>query len=436
MRAHEVPTHVQAEDRVAAGAHLPPDRGGDRPLRPGPTASPATPRDRPRSRTALAVVFGLAGMAMIAGRIGGRALPLVAGDLLRFGLGPRRYAGPPSELVRSEPPPPAEREPGPVSLLAERARRSIRRLRSRKRKAGERRNGPHPLPPPPLVRQAPPARRRGADPQGREQAKEDLRRPGRRAHGGGRHPPGGPGRRPLAGRDRVRGPRAGPGGDGSSSRGSPSPATVSTIVLRAAIDLELRTRVYGGAGGRALRFWAAAALEKGERIDYDLPLSGDAPSITFAWEDALGHAGALTLEGIELPYPLPSMEGELCTLRIASLGWSPGSIEGVVAADCAASVEERVALRMVEGGGTVTALMGRGGDRGHRHPLRHRRRPRARRAVRPQQRGLVHAARADGPGCARGDRRGGGRGRAPGSPCRRWSGSPTTPSGPSTSPRR
>ena len=53
---------------------------------------------------ALAVVFGLVGVAMVVGKIGGRRLPLVAADLLKYRLGARRYAGQTAQLVRAEPP--------------------------------------------------------------------------------------------------------------------------------------------------------------------------------------------------------------------------------------------------------------------------------------------------------------------------------------------
>ena len=36
---------------------------------------------------ALAVLFGLVGVAMVVGKIGGRRLPLVAADLLKYRLG-------------------------------------------------------------------------------------------------------------------------------------------------------------------------------------------------------------------------------------------------------------------------------------------------------------------------------------------------------------
>ena len=81
-------------------------------------------------RLALAVLFALSGMAMVVGKVGGRRLPVVAADLLRFGLGPRRYVGPPADLVSSEPPaPPAMSE---KDRRAERWRR--RRCRARARR--------------------------------------------------------------------------------------------------------------------------------------------------------------------------------------------------------------------------------------------------------------------------------------------------------------
>ena len=95
MREHEVPTHVQAEDKVllwftfpqivamtAVGALA---YGAYRYAPVGPS----------EARMALAVLIGLLGVAMTVGKVGGRRLPLATADLLRFGLGPRRYSGPP-----------------------------------------------------------------------------------------------------------------------------------------------------------------------------------------------------------------------------------------------------------------------------------------------------------------------------------------------------
>ena len=96
---------------------------------------------------ALAVVFGLVGVAMVVGKIGGRRLPLVAADLLKYRLGARRYAGQLSQLVRSEapaPPQPVKSQPdgkaggpGPLRLMARRSKRAFHRPRKKNRKGKE-----------------------------------------------------------------------------------------------------------------------------------------------------------------------------------------------------------------------------------------------------------------------------------------------------------
>ena len=185
---------------------------------------------------ALAVLFGLVGIAMTVGKIGGRRLPLVAADLLKYRLGARLYAGQIAQLARSEPPAPAQpvkTGPSPLSLMAKRVGRGLRRQRKKTRQGKERRNG----------RMRWFRKRRGKDggsgqrPDHRAETLKIRRRkprmgwmavvavvlvaaagrrpggggPGRRPGGGGRDgPPGGPGRRPLAGRDRLRGRGARP----------------------------------------------------------------------------------------------------------------------------------------------------------------------------------------------------------------------------------
>ena len=133
----------------------------------------------------------------------------------------------------------------------------------------------------------------------------------------------------------------------------------AAVTLRAATDLDIRVRAFGGPEGAWLRFWGSATLAQGERIDYSLPLHGPAPSFTVSWEDSLGQAGALTFEEAQLPYPLPVVEGELCDLRMTSLGWTPGAVSGVIESECEARVEEPVELQTVAGHQSVTetALM-------------------------------------------------------------------------------
>ena len=123
----------------------------------------------------------------------------------------------------------------------------------------------------------------------------------------------------------------------------------AAVTLRAATDLDLRVRAYGGAQGRTLLFTGTASLRAGERSAYDLPLAGDRPSFTFSWADTRGQAGALTLRERQLPYPLPAVAGALCSLRVTSLRWTAARIAGVLAADCATTVPEQVALPVSAG---------------------------------------------------------------------------------------
>ena len=94
MREHEVPTHVQAEDRVLLGFTFPQIVALTAVCALSYGAYRYAPVGPSEVRMALAVVLGLVGVvAMVVGKIGGRRLPLVAADLLRFWLGARRYAG-------------------------------------------------------------------------------------------------------------------------------------------------------------------------------------------------------------------------------------------------------------------------------------------------------------------------------------------------------
>ena len=385
MREHEVPTHVQAEDKVLLGFTFPQIVALTAVCALSYGAYSYAPVGPAEVRMAIAVVLGLVGVAAIVGKIGGRRLPLVAADLLKFWLGARRYAGPPAQLARSEPPAPVQSlsddeagkagGPGPLRLMARRARRVLRRRprdNKKRRKEGERRNGRMPL------RWFGKRRRRKGGEDNNANAPVRKAAGNRAATRETRHrkswlavlavaalalvvvavpqsaladghwqdeiefepPEPVPGRRIFVEGLQVSGDRA-------------------NVTLRAATDLHLRVRAYGGREGRWLRFFGTARLHEGERIDYSLPLSGESPSLTFSWEDELGQAGAVTFKDEQIPYPLPSAEGELCRLSVASLGWSPGSVSGVIESECVAEIEEAVSLQTVAGHKSVTetALM-------------------------------------------------------------------------------
>ena len=66
------------------------------------------------------------------------------------GWGARLYAGPVSQLVRSEPPAPplpVKSGPGPLRLMAKRSKRVLRRMRKKNRRNGDRRDGRMPFRP-------------------------------------------------------------------------------------------------------------------------------------------------------------------------------------------------------------------------------------------------------------------------------------------------
>ena len=375
MREHEVPTHVQAEDRVLLGFTFPQivavvavcaiSYGAYRYAPVGPS----------EVRMGIAVLFGLVGVAMVVGKIGGRRLPLVAADLLKYRLGARVYAGQIAQLVRSEPPAPAQpvrSGPGPLSLMAKRAGRGLGRLRKKgkTRKNKERRNG----------RMRWFGKRRGKDGgrgQRHDHQAETLQSRRRKPRMGwipvvalavlmaavvavpesalaDDHEPW---------RDEIDFELTEPvEGRRIFVEGLTVSGDRAAVTLRAATALDIRVRAFGGPQGTWLRFWGSATLEEGERIDYSLPLHGPAPSFTVSWEDTLGQAGALTVEEAQLPYPLPAVEGELCDLRMTSLGWTPGAVSGVVESECVTSIEHPVELQTVAGHESVTetALMDAG----------------------------------------------------------------------------
>ena len=75
MREHEVPTHVQTEDRVLLWFTFPQIVAITAVCALAYGAYSYAPVGSPQVRMALAVVLGLAGIAAVVGQIGGRRLP-------------------------------------------------------------------------------------------------------------------------------------------------------------------------------------------------------------------------------------------------------------------------------------------------------------------------------------------------------------------------
>ena len=125
--------------------------------------------------------------------------------------------------------------------------------------------------------------------------------------------------------------------------------TLAMITVRAATGIKLDVRSYGGDSGRVLTFFVHDLMEQGEAERFGLSLDGPDPSFTFAWQDGLGQTGALALKGRQLPHPMPTVEGDVCSLRLDTLGWTPGTLSGVIVSQCADELDEQVELPVSAG---------------------------------------------------------------------------------------
>lgn len=363
MREHEVPTHVQAEDRVLLWLTFPQVVSliavaavgyGVFNYAPGPT----------ELRIGLALVVGVVGAAAAVGQIGGRRLPLVVVDLLKYWLGPRRFEGQAGDLLRPAPVMTVEADPGLLDKMLEKGRRRIRRLGNRR----DRRNGDGPNSQPNSsnrgkgkgLRRPKRDKRTGRLPFGRRRwvavgvmalmavaivlpqavvaQSEDDRGGHRYSEVDLEFPPPVLGRRLYVEEIMVTQERM-----------------HSTV--RAATDIDLRARAYAGDSGDALRFSGLASLDEGESASFNMPLDGDNPSFTFSWVDVLGHAGALSLTTDHLPYPLPVVDGEICDVEVTSLTLSRTTVSGTVSTVCEQQVMETLDARTVFGTETVEVRM-------------------------------------------------------------------------------
>ena len=356
MREHEVPTHVQAEDKVLLWLTFPQVVAvvavaaigyGVYSYAPGPSGL----------RMGLAIAVALVGSVAVMGRIGGRSILLVTADLLKYWLGPRQFAGEASELVRSEPLMEADGSPGLVERMREKGKRRFRRIcRSRDRRNGDQ-SGQH-------RNQDYGTRSRRKFPFAKNQGRDGNRRfslRGAAALGlavlvlGAGLPQGaladGPGAQ-QAGFDfpePVEGRRL-------YVEGVVVAGDLADVKVRAATDLSVRVRAFGGAGGGVLRYATQAAFDEDEVRSFTVPLDGNRPSVTLSWVDTTGQAGAVTLSGGHLPYPLPTIEGELCDTTLRSLGWTTDAVTGSVSTDCGRSVMETLELDMIRGNQEVEVL--------------------------------------------------------------------------------
>ena len=365
MREHEVPTHVQAEDKVLLWFTFPQIVAVVAVCAVAYGAYRYFPFGPAEFRLGIAIVLGITGIALTVGKVGGRGLPLVAADLLKFNLGARRYVGVPVQLARSEAPPVPEAKPDPLRLLAKKAVGGIGKAVKAARRKGCRPFRPHSW--------FGKRRNRNGDPGPRNNQRETRsRKPWNRflAVAGigalavlalvllpnvaladdpddeaGDHPYGDawrldeiyfvppdpvPGRRVFI--------------EGLSVSGSHA-----NVTLRAAHELQLRGRAYGGRSGRTLRMGFNTAMSAGQSKSYNMSLDGPSPSFTFSWVDSLGRSGAVSLKSNQIPFPLPKADGELCDLEMTSLEWTPGSIKGVIASECISETRQEIDLSVYGG---------------------------------------------------------------------------------------
>ena len=348
MHEHEVPTHVQAEDRVLLWFTFPQLIA----IAAVAALSYGIYHYAPIGSGTIRLLFGIGfaatGIAMVAGKVGGRPLPAVLADLLRFSLGARRFAGLVSQLVRTEPPtPPATNEQSarrprtrgermprvPLGWFRkrDRKRRPKRELEDAKQSIRRESNG-HRLRWPALVGAAglalvlsvgtcTPSITPAQEPSSRPQLPEEIEfEPSPLVEG----------RRLYVERLTVT-------------------ATEATVVLKAATDLDVSIQIFGGDDGRTLIANRSIELTQGERSTQQLVLDGEQPSFTFAWNDDYEQAGALTLAGGQLPHPLPTGDGEFCDLKVTKLEWRPGKMSGDIQSDCAATIDEIADLQTVTG---------------------------------------------------------------------------------------
>ena len=367
MREHEVPTHVQAEDKVLLWFTFPQIVAVVAVCAVAYGAYRYFPFGPSEFRLGIAIVFGITGIALTVGKVGGRGLPLVAADLLKFNLGARFYVGSPVQLARSEALPAPETRPDPLRLLAKKAgggigkavkaarRKGCRPFRphswfgKRRPRGAENANGGKAATPNTRETQAKkpwykllavagllaltvmvmPAAVLADDPD--DEAEDKPYGDAWRLDEIYFVPPDPvPGRRVFI--------------EGISVSGSHA-----NVTLRAAHELQLRGRAYGGRSGRTLRMGFNTAMSAGQSKSYNMSLDGPAPSFTFSWVDSLGRSGAMSLKSSQIPYPLPKADGELCDLEVTSLEWTPGSIKGVIASECITETRQEVDLPVYGG---------------------------------------------------------------------------------------
>ena len=296
MQAHDVPTHLQAEDRVLLGLTFPQIVAGMAVLGLAYGVwQRAAFLPEGHWRIAAAVTFAILGLAGIVVRPGGRALPAVVLDLLRFALTPKRYGGEIAGLLQ----PPVEETPTKAQGQTKgKGKAKAKRNKKRWLRAG--------LPfrllsftlavSVVLASVAPSAAVMAAAPP------EDAQRL-------------------FIESWTVRGNRA-------------------ELSVRAATSLTVQVRAQAEDGGESFR--ARDVLYRGERQTYSVPLRESHRAIAISWNDALGNAGLRVLDRRSFPFPVAPLETSDCTVVLEEIGWTEGQVAGRISGACESEAEEVV----------------------------------------------------------------------------------------------
>ena len=411
MREHEVPTHVQAEDKVLLWFTFPQIVAVVATCAVAYGVYRYFPFGPPGLKLGIAILLGVLGIAAVVGKVGGRGLPLVAADLLKFRLGARVYGGSPSQLIVSDPPPQPDAKPDPLRLLAKKAAGKVGNAVKAARRKGR----------PPFRPHSWFGKRRQRNRSNEEYRPEEVKhkKPWSRFLAVSAvgvlavlalvllpnialadDPDDEPDNQPYGDAWRLDEiyfvpPEPVPGRR-IFIEGVSVSSSHANVTLRAANELHLRGKAYGGRSGRTLRMGFNTPMSAGQSKSYNLSLDGPSPSFTFSWVDALGRSGAVSLKSDQIPFPLPTADGELCDLELTSLEWTPGSIAGVISSQWhrgdppgAGPAGVRRPLQPVD-----PRPAGRHRHRHHRHGLRDRRSARDHGALRRRRRDSVHPDRS------------------------------------------
>ena len=338
MREHEVPTHVQAEDKVLLWFTFPQIVAVVATCALAYGAYRYFPFAPSEVRLGIAILLGIPGHRRHRGQ-GGRPGAAPGGRRpAEVQAGGQALRGLPGQLTISEPPPVPEAKPDPLRLLAKKAAGKVGNAVKAARRRGVRPFRPHSW-----FGKGGRSRDADANRPRTERIEESVQAQANRGTASWRWPewarwrcwpwcccptaPWPTTRRTTPRRKPRTSPTATPGGwtkstssrrsrcrgAASSSRGISVTANHANVTLRAAHELHLRGRAYGGRSGRTLRMGFNTAMSAGQSKSYNLSLDGPSPSFTFSWVDALGRSGAVSLKSDQIPFPLPKAEGSCAT---------------------------------------------------------------------------------------------------------------------------